>query len=237
MMRRLRYIVPILVLVVTAGCTLLDAVQSLEQGARIAAAPTAAASATQAAEATTPAPSATALSKAQILQLTLNAGLAPAVTLTSVLDAKVKFEVQVIPSEFDDTPDFSFITFDGRRFQLSEHRGKIVVVNFWASWCGPCRFETPDLAQVYDEYKDKGVVFAGVAVNDDPESSLIFLRRFNVKYFTGPDVDDKLATTFQTRALPTTLIIGRNGKTRLRFPGATNAEELRQLLDTILAEK
>jgi thiol-disulfide isomerase/thioredoxin len=179
----------------------------------------------------------TKLSKSAALQLTLAAGLDPALTTTPLIGPNVTLEAGVIDQGNGDiVPNFYFTTFDGKRFTLSDHRGKVVLVNFWASWCGPCRSEMPDLVTTYSEYKDKGVVFAGVAINDDNEAAAAFAKNYNTTYIIGPDVNDTIARLFQVRALPTTIIVMPDGKLRLRFPGSTDRDTLHQVLDKILSE-
>jgi thioredoxin-like negative regulator of GroEL len=146
-------------------------------------------------------------------------------------------EVGVLDQGTDEiAPNFYFTTFDGKRFTLNDYRGKIVLINFWASWCGPCRHETPDLITINNEYKDKGVVIAGVAVNDEAEPAATFAKSYNVNYQVGPDVNDVLARQFQIRAMPTTVIVGADGKMLLRFPGSTDHDTLQKILDKILSD-
>src|SRR5690348_11728300 len=71
-------------------------------------------------------------------------------------------------------PDFTLTTFDGKPFKLSDQVGKVVVINFWASWCGPCRDEAPALESLWEQYKGKDVVFLGVTYADDPKDSKEF---------------------------------------------------------------
>jgi peroxiredoxin len=174
------------------------------------------------------------LTRAEKLKLTMAAGLDPMLTVTSALNPDVTLNAGASASEYADTPDFFLTTFEGENFRLSEQRGKVVVVNFWASWCGPCRREMPDFMNVWEQYKDRGVVFVGVDTQDSPESGYIFASRLGIKYPLGYDRDDAIARAYYIRAFPTTILITPQGKTKIRIPGEMSAKELIAYLDAML---
>src|SRR3954451_1265624 len=111
---------------------------------------------------------------------------------------------------------------DGTHFDLGSWRGKVVVVNFWGSWCPPCREEAPALEQVYRDNVSKGVEFLGVDVREDQPSAMSFLRGHHIGYPSMFDPSDVLALRFPglpPNATPTTLILDRQGRIAARHSG------------------
>lgn len=123
-------------------------------------------------------------------------------------------------------PDFTFTTFEGERLGLADLRGKAVVLNFWASWCVPCKAEMPYFETTYRAYKDRGVVFVGLAVQDDPDDSALFLDQLGITYPTGPDVGNEVALSYRATGLPTTVFITRDGKVARKWTGALSERQL-----------
>jgi cytochrome c biogenesis protein CcmG/thiol:disulfide interchange protein DsbE len=109
-------------------------------------------------------------------------------------------------------PDFALITFDGQQIRMADLLGRVVVVNFWASWCSPCEQEAAELEQAYQRFKDQGVVFLGVAYADTEPEAKAYLQKFNVSYPNGPDLGTRITEVFRTRGVPETYIIGRDGR-------------------------
>ncbi|MFN8527751.1 MAG: TlpA disulfide reductase family protein [Anaerolineae bacterium] len=109
-------------------------------------------------------------------------------------------------------PDFTITTYDGQPFRLSDQRGKVVVINFWASWCGPCRDEAPLLESLWQEYRDRGVVFVGVAYADLDSDSQAHLAEFGVTYPNGPDVGTVISKQqYHIVGVPETFVIDQEG--------------------------
>ena len=131
-------------------------------------------------------------------------------------------------------PDFTIKTYDGKKFTLSQNRGKVVLLNFWASWCGPCRSEAPDLNAVWDEYKDRDVVFIGVGHLDNDKDARGFIREFGVEYPTGADNGTEVSDKYRVKGVPETYIIDKNGNLVVTIPGPSTARELREKLDALL---
>ena len=126
---------------------------------------------------------------------------------------------------------------DGGTYDLANDRGKVVVVNFWGSWCAPCRAEAADLESTYQATKDKGVTFIGVDSRDDRDSARAFMRG-RATYPSIYDVDGKVALKFDVTqtSTPATLIIDRQGRIAVALRAATTAAELRPLVEKIAAE-
>ena len=129
---------------------------------------------------------------------------------------------------------------DGEQFKLSDLKGKVVVVNFWASWCAPCRGEAPSLQHVYTENKDKGVEFLGVNFKDSKANAEAFERRFKITYPSLFDADGQVTLAFREvppSAIPSTLVLDRQGRVAARVIGATTVSKLSPLVAGVTAEK
>jgi peroxiredoxin len=138
-------------------------------------------------------------------------------------------------SESDKLPDFTLKTLAGDEINLRQFEGKkVVVVNFWATWCGPCRNEIPDFNDVYSRYRDRGVEFLGVSVDESPETVVPeFLEENPISYPVLAGSPD-LTFRYGVRGLPTTFIIDRSGRISKRIIGMTVAETLENELNKLL---
>jgi len=117
---------------------------------------------------------------------------------------------------------------------LDQYRGNIVVLNFWAIWCGPCRSEMPDLEKVYQQYRDSGVIVLGVNVTESSEDILAYAEKLNLTFPLLQDAEAEGTSTYNVRALPTTFFIDREGQVRHRQLGAMNREFIADKLDSLL---
>ena len=129
----------------------------------------------------------------------------------------------VKPEEF---LPFKVTTFKGQTVELEKLRGRVVVVNFWASWCGPCKMEARELEAVYKKYKEKGVEFVGIAVDDTDGAARAFIKEYNVTYPNAIDSDNSISIRYQIFAIPTTFVLDKDAVIRYKRQGAIMREAL-----------
>jgi cytochrome c biogenesis protein CcmG/thiol:disulfide interchange protein DsbE len=108
-------------------------------------------------------------------------------------------------------PDFTLTTLDGQTLRLSEQRGRVVVINFWASWCGPCRDEAPDLQAVWERYRDQGVLVLGIAYTDTESGARAFMAQYGQDYPNGLDLGTKISDQYNIQGVPETFIVRADG--------------------------
>lgn len=128
-------------------------------------------------------------------------------------------------------PDFEIALFDGEVIRLSDLEGSVVVLNFWASWCPPCRWEMPSFEHMSKEYKDKGVIFLGVAISDYSPDARAFADKTGVTYPIGLDESGEIARSYRPTSMPTTFFIDREGVVSRKLVSVANEAVLRVFLD------
>lgn len=133
-------------------------------------------------------------------------------------------------------PDFNLELMGGGTVSLADLQGQVVLVDFWASWCTPCRQEAPTLRQVYLEYAELPVEFVGVDIWDRREDAEQYIADFEVPYLNGVDENGKIAIDYGVRGIPEKFFIGSDGLIRRKFVGPMQADALRNALDELLAE-
>ena len=146
-------------------------------------------------------------------------------------------KAQAGPLQGGTAPDFSITGFDGRSFTLSELRGQVVIINFWASWCLPCREEAAYLEQTWRKYQDKGVVFVGVDWADTEKEARAYIKEFDITYINGPDLGTRAAQAYNIQGVPETFYVAKNGELRGVHIGPLKAPELDEKIDELLAEQ
>ena len=131
-------------------------------------------------------------------------------------------------------PDFTVKDAD-REVTLSNFRGKVVVLNFWATWCPPCVEETPSLVQMQDRLKDKGVTVVAVSVDADESAYRRFIKDHKMNLLTVRDADQKSNSLYGTSMFPETFVIDRQGVVRRKFIGAVdwNSQEITDFLSRL----
>ncbi len=133
--------------------------------------------------------------------------------------------------------DFTVTLFSGDEFTLSAQKGKVILIDFWASWCGPCRKEMPNLKKYYNEFKDKGFEIIGISLDRDKLALEEFLKKENVGWkisFTGKGWDDDTARLYSVNSIPSTWLVDKKGM--LRYFGL-RGEELREAISELIAEE
>jgi peroxiredoxin len=111
-------------------------------------------------------------------------------------------------------PDFTLRTQNGPNLRLKEQRGRVVLVNFWATWCGPCRREMPQLSRLYDKYRAAGFLLLGVSVDDDQRKAAQIASKLGVTFPVLFDTDKNVSRLYDLSAMPSTVLIDRDGRVR-----------------------
>jgi cytochrome c biogenesis protein CcmG/thiol:disulfide interchange protein DsbE len=133
-------------------------------------------------------------------------------------------------------PDFTITNFSGETITLSDLEGNVVVVNFWASWCPPCREEAAYLEATWRKYQDQGVIFIGVDYADTETEAMAYLEEFDITYFNGPDLGTKISQAYNMQGVPETFVIDQNGAIRNVHIGPLYYPTLDEMIDALLQE-
>ena len=160
----------------------------------------------------------------------------PAAWAQSKVDYKVVPILQAMKDSAP-TPEIALGTLEGKKISLKDFRGKVVLLNFWASWCVPCREEMPAMEKLYQEYKDKNFVILAVAVKDSKPDTLNFVKEFKLTYPVALDPDAKVGQEYGAWGLPVTYLIGPKGEALARgwgpadWYGSAARKLIKDLLD------
>ncbi len=130
-------------------------------------------------------------------------------------------------------PDFTLHTYDGASYRLSVLRGKVVVINFWATWCGPCHAEAPELQALWDKMRNQDVVFLGVDQVDRLDDARAFIKQYGITYPTGLD-DAGIVDSYGVQGLPTTVIVNQNGDIVQRILAGIDPTDLQGRIERTL---
>jgi thiol-disulfide isomerase/thioredoxin len=139
-------------------------------------------------------------------------------------------------NERKNTSPFTLGRLDGGEWNFSEQKGKVVVVNYWATWCPPCRVETPGLVNLANQYKDRGVEVVGVTMNEDLADVPPFIDSYQIKYpILTPGNDPNVSS--DGMALPTTFLYDKNGRLAKKYTGIVLESTFRSDVEDLLAER
>lgn len=125
----------------------------------------------------------------------------------------------------DEAPDFTLKSLDGGNLRLEEYRGQVVLINFWASWCGPCRQEMPLLDRLHHRYEDTGFAVLGINVEGDSDSAQEIVDKTKVTFPILIDVGQKVSELYNLEAMPSTVVVDRDGVIRYIHLGYKPGDE------------
>lgn len=131
---------------------------------------------------------------------------------------------------------FTVETLGGEKWSLAEHRGKVVLVNFWATWCPPCRIETPALVDLHRKYADRGFTVAGVTMDEEPAEAVpAFVKKYGIPYpILTPTAE--LSLLNRVEAIPASVLIDKSGRVARTYIGLVTEIGLRDDIETLLSE-
>jgi DsbE subfamily thiol:disulfide oxidoreductase len=164
----------------------------------------------------------------------LSVGAVVLVTATACTKVQADPSTAILVRD-DPMPVIAGDSLEGRPISSQDLAGKVLVVNAWATWCGPCEQEQPALVKVAQHYRDHGVRFLGILQTDDPAAGLEWVRSHGVPYASVDDQAGEFAGDLGYIGLPNTFVVDAAGVIRFQLAGATDVEQLSGLLDRVLA--
>jgi peroxiredoxin len=140
------------------------------------------------------------------------------------------------PDAIEANLDFTLKDMNGAEVRLADLKGKVVLLNFWATWCGPCRLEIPAFVELQEKYRDQGFRVVGISVDDPPEALPPFAKRFKVNYplIVGVDREDVQKAYGPIFGVPMTFMIGRNGRICMKHVGPASKEQFESEIKSLL---
>ena len=116
-------------------------------------------------------------------------------------------------------PDFVLADIDGNQYRLSDYRGQVVIINFWATWCPPCRAEMPSMQRAWQQLEKEGILMLGINVGEDEDTIFQFTANYPVEFPLLMDQDSRVINQWPVRGLPTTFVVSPAGKITYRAIG------------------
>ena len=132
-------------------------------------------------------------------------------------------------------PPINMPLYSGGDITAADYAGKPVVVNFWASWCGPCRQEAPIFERLSREYGERGVLFIGVNIQDSVADAEAYLSEYDITYPNGRDEDGSISVDYGVIGIPVTFFVNRDGVVQRRWAGVMRETQLREWIDELAA--
>lgn len=156
--------------------------------------------------------------------------------LLAVVALQLRTSSQGVVRKGEPAPTFTLTTFEGQEIGSAEMMDKVVVVNFWASWCKPCEQEADELQAAWEMYQGRGdVLFLGVDYVDTEKEALAYIQRFGITYPNGPDLGTRIAQAFRLRGVPETYFIDKGGRVAFVQIGPfTTLEEISSVIERLL---
>lgn len=133
--------------------------------------------------------------------------------------------------------DFTLYDLDGNKISLNDFRGKSVYLNFWATWCPPCRKEMPAMEKIYQEYKDKGLVVLTIDIGEDKETVKNFIQDNNFNFEVLLDSDQSVAAKYSITSIPVSYFIDKDGNINDKRVGALQEDEMRSYIKKLMGEQ
>ncbi len=140
-------------------------------------------------------------------------------TLTLLACTALALPAVAVVTPQSQAPDFTLKSADGRNMRLQEQRGQVVLVNFWASWCGPCKQEMPHLNRLYDKYRASGFTLLAVNIDDDARHGAATAAKWGLKFPVLLDAQKQVTKLYDLGAMPSTVLIDRDGRVRFLHRG------------------
>ena len=169
-----------------------------------------------------------------LLSIVLNVSLFITYSAAGHEDYALNFGVQEYPDPIE-AVDFTLKDSDNKKVSLKNYRGKIIMLNFWATWCAPCRLEMPSMEKLHRQFKDKGLIILSVASGEKTERVNKFIKEYEITFPALIDTDQEVTDTYKVWALPTTYFINAEGKVISRINGSRDwdTKEATQYISSI----
>lgn len=133
---------------------------------------------------------------------------------TALLAALPAFGATAAVTASTGAPDFTLPSLGGENVRLHEQRGRVVMINFWASWCGPCREEMPHLSRLYEKYRASGFTVLAINIDEDPGKAARLAQQLGMRFPVLLDTGKQVSRTYDLSAMPSTVLVDRDGRVR-----------------------